>query len=614
MILSVIALLMIILVAAFWLYQGLFSALIMLIETVIACMLAFGFYESVNSIWSGSEAMRDIGPSLAMMLILLISLAAMRQLTDRLVPDAVTFPLQIDRAGAAACGLLTGMTLVGTALVAIQMFPFESSVLGFSRFDVDREGKATRNSLLLRPDGFTLGMVQMLSDGRFGGGTPFGRAKPDLLGDLYWVHNGPQREAGLSVPSTCLRVQAYWDAKQINRLEQNGMTGGEMKRTFTAEEPSSLNKFLVCRVTLDSTAVFPAGQPDIRFRVSQFRLIGPPQVEGQPSAVPEVYPACGMSDLYTHKELTLKEIKPDQPQKLVRFSPRTDFLLNPTMAKAVLQESNRFQFDVVFEVPESFEPWYIEFKQGGKALLEKALMKKEPPGALGGGAAGGPKPAKGEKKEAAAKADKDDEGKKEAEVGEAPAGRTHVADAIEERTGATADLPMILDASDKYVQKALKGGKLWAGHFYTEVSEKELPADSRVTAFEVPKDKRLVQIGAEQNMPESLFGRALNYAAKVAAQPRLTTGDGTNYFAIGVYSAAKVGGKMIFEIQYWPEAETPDRCLKEAKKVNANVMKDAKPDERKFGYIFLVDPGAEIVSFSTTSKGEAQKVKISVPE
>jgi len=609
MILSVIALLMIILIAAFWTYQGLFSALIMLIETVIACMLAFGFYESVNSIWGGSAAMRDVGPSLSLMLVFLISLAAMRFLSDKLIPDAVNFPLQVDRAGSAACGFLTGMTLVGTALVAIQMFPFGSSVLGFSRFEFDADGKPVRKSLLISPDGFTLGMVQVLSNGRFGGGSSFGLAKPDMLGDLYWAHNGPQREAGVAVPPGCLNVQACWEAKQINKVEQQALAGSEMKRAFKTEEPVGLNKFLVCRVTLDSTAAFPAESGDIRFRVSQFRVVGPPPApESQSSASPEVFPACGMSDLYLHKDHNMKEVKPDQPQKLVRWAPTTDFLLNPTVAKVVQKDGNKYQFDVAFEVPEAFEPWYVEFKQGARAEVAKSLMKKEAPGAIETAAA-----APSDKPAEAPKAEGDKPAEKKIEVGAPPPDRVHVADAVKERTAVSSELPLVLNARDKPVANFIRRQMLGECHIAMELTDKEPPPAYRVSEFEVPVEKRMVQVGAVQNMPESVYGAAMNYAAKTVAQISVKTSDDRQYFAVGMYVAAFVNNKWIYEIQYWPTAEIPERCLREARVLKPNILKQVKPEHQKLGYIFLVDPGVEIVRFSTGGKGAGQKMKISVP-
>ncbi|HVP10410.1 MAG TPA: hypothetical protein VMV94_04385 [Phycisphaerae bacterium] len=610
MVLSIISLLMVVLVTAFWVYQGLFSAMIMLFETITACMLAFGFHEAVQSLWGSSETMRDIGPGLSMMLIFLISLVAMRVATDKLVPDAVVFPLQLDRAGAGVCGFFTGMILVGTALVAVQMLPFETSVLGFERVQVDRDGVFSRKSLLLNPDGFTVGLASFLSNGRFGGGNPLGEAKPDFLLDLWAARSGP-REAGRDVPANCLSVKGYWRADKINRLEQSAV-GPELKRSFAPQEPGPSEKFLACRVQLDGSAAWPTEKGEIRFRVSQFRIVGARAVEGRTAGTGEEFMACGMSDLYTHKDYKWTEIKPDQPDRLVRFSPRTDFLLSATAAKVIQKDGGRYQFDVVFEVPEDFEPWYVEFKRGARAELTKNLQLKEAPGSIAGAGATAEKPAKGAKQGKAEGEEKAAEEEKKVEVGAAPAGRTHVADAIQERTGVTDELPMIL-AKDSYAKKFLRGDKLAAGQFYVEMPDKEIPEDQQIKKFDVPKDKRMVQVGAEQNIPVNLLATALNYAAKVTSQPRITTTDGTAYFAIGVYSAAKVNGKMTFEVQYWPEAETPERCLKEPKKVTANVMKAAKPDERKFGYIFLVDPGVEIASFTAGGKGEGQTLKIAVP-
>lgn len=621
MLLSVISLLMVALVAAFWTYQGFFSAMIMFFESAVACMLAFGFHESLHSLWGDSGVMGSIGQPLAMMLIFLLSLLVMRLATDRLVTELVIFPLQLERAGGAVCGFLTGMVLVGTALTAVQMLPVGTSVLGFDRLGVDRNGAPIRKSLLLRPDGFAVGLVEMLSNGRFSGGNPFSEAKPDFLWNLYSVRAGPQREAGQAVPCNCLIVTACWDSPRIDSVEQHGISPTELKRLFTPQEPRSLNKFRVCRVQLEGSAAYPPQSSDIRFRVPQFRLVGPPPgPDGKIPRAEEVYLACGMSDLYLHKGHGLIEIKADQPQRLVAFDSKTDFLINPTVAKAVMKEGNRYIFDVVFEVPTDFEPWFIEFKRGGRAEITKNLFKKEAPGPLGGSASPS-KPPKEDKAKQKPKEEKEAKEEQEAkkpepppvEVGAPPAGRTHVADAIKERTGVTAELPAVLSNENSYVQKHLRGGKLGEGHFYVEVTDEEIPAASRITEFEIPEGKRMVQVGAEQNMPESLYGKAMNYAASVAAQFFVTTGDGQQFFAVGVYSAAKVGDKYIFEVQYWPQAEVPERSLKEPLKLKPNIMKQANPAERKFGYIFLVDPGVEIVSFSTTSKGQGQSLKISVP-
>jgi hypothetical protein len=330
-----------------------------------------------------------------------------------------------------------------------------------------------------------------------------------------------------------------------------------------------------------------------------------------------------MTDLYLHKGHALIEVKPERTARLVRFSPKTDFLLSPTATKVIIQEGGKYQLDVVFEVPEDFKPWYIEFKRGARVELSEKLSRKEPMDPIVSGSAkesareaadeSGKEPAKeAGKQEKGTKASKDKA--PPVEVGAAPGGRTHVADAIKERTGVSAELPVPLNAKDSQVGQHLRSGKLYEGHFAVDIPEDGGDGGEQITEFYVPKDKRMVQIGAEQTIPLSMLGTALNYAAKVAAQVRITATDGRQFFAQGVYSAARVSGKLVFEIQYWPEAEVPER-LKEPLRLTASVMKQAKPSERKFGYLFLVDPGVEITSFSTGGGGGGgQRVKIAVPE
>ena len=196
-------------------------------------------------------------------------------------------------------------------------------------------------------------------------------------------------------------------------------------------------------------------------------------------------------------------------------------------------------------------------------------------------------------------------------VGEAPKGRTHIANAVEERTGVSNLLPTPLDRNNSLVARCLRSRKLHEGHIFVAITDEELDEADAITEFLVPGGKRMLPIGAEQVMAKGIFGKALNYAATVAAQIKIETADGRTYFAQGVYSFAPVEGEMIFEIQYWPAAGIPERCLKKPKKLTRNIMKNAKVSERRFGYVFLVDPGVNIISFSA---GRAtQKLNIDVP-
>ena len=173
-------------------------------------------------------------------------------------------------------------------------------------------------------------------------------------------------------------------------------------------------------------------------------------------------------------------------------------------------------------------------------------------------------------------------------------------------------LPVPLDRNEPVVARALKGNKLAEGHVLVEIKDELPEGASAVRELWIPADKRIVQLGAEKCMPQTVFARAQNYAAKVAAQIVIYTDDGRQYFAQGVYAYAPAEGKKFFEIQYYPEAEVPERCLKDMQKLKDNLMKSLAPEQRKFGFIFVVDPGVKIVSFSAGSK-QRQSLNIQVP-
>lgn len=604
MLFSIVVVLMVILVAAFWAYQGFFSAMLMFLETVVACVAAFAYYEDVNGLWVDSLG-PGLGLPLALMLLFLGVLLFLRMLTDRLIPANVRVPLYVDRAGGAVCGFLSGEILVGMALLAIEMLPIGSSVFGFERLSVDAEGRLSENNIsFLKPDRFAAGLATMLSNDRFGGENPLGRAKPDLVMSLYSGRAAPQSEARVYVPSDALTVKAMWEARSVDALiSQEIGSDGKLARSFERVEPLGVsNRFLVCSVRL-STAAAKKGRDAIRFRLPQFRMVGPPpEPKGKPSRLPKVYLASAMSDLYTHKDHGPLKVDRAQAGRLVRFEPTTDFILSPAQTDAVLI-GDAYEFDVAFEVPEGFEPWYIEFKRGARVDLTGQELLKEPPDraarALGERAPAGRV------------------GASERKVGRAPGGRTHLANAIEARTGASKLLPVPLDARHATVQRFVRDGKLGLEdgcRFSVELPEGKIPPGSQVREFAVPSDKRMIQIGAEVLKAESLFGKALSFANQTVAQVFLVGANGKEYYAIGQYAIARIGGREVLELQYYPHAEMPERCLQPPKRVTRRVLQRAGPDRSRFGFLFLVDPGVEIVRFHVARNRSQAITHIRAPE
>ena len=606
MMLSVIVFLMVVLVAMFWTYQGFFSSLIMFFETLISLLIAANFYEPLNGLWR--EQLGDgSGLPLAFIALFLVSLFAMREVTDRLVKRNVTIPMYVDRAGGGLVGFFTGLLLIGSALIPLQMLPLSGDLFGYARV-TDVEGRREFKTLgYLGPDSFAVWVVRSLSNDRFGGDNPFEVAKPDFLIDLYGQRCSTQSEDTHYVPDKCVEVAQYWYADKIDKVSQT-LAGGQLKREFTVDDGLTPgNRYFVAHVKVKNSAV-PKGQSGIRFRIPQFRLFGPPPGGEGVRVSPKCYLAVGMTDLYTNKNHSLPAVTEDQVRRLVRFNVDTNFMIAPTMTAPIASKETDdngnetvagYEFDVAFEVPEDFEPWYLEFKRGGRFDFsrspdqKKTLFAKEPPDyaamSLGGGAS------------ASGKAGKTG--------GSKPKGIINIAHAIDEHSGPSNLIPTVLDKRENTVAQVLQGGKLNDCHLIIEAPTEAIEEGSQVKEFFVPEDKRLLQVGAEKNFPESMIGRVFNFATNVISQIHVQDSEGKDYYAIGRYEAAVINGKWVFEIQYYPNAEAPDRqgTLKKADKVTAAVLKAAKPEERRYGFLFLTPPGVTITKIYLGARsGEGQ--------
>ncbi|MFQ5422449.1 MAG: CvpA family protein [Phycisphaerae bacterium] len=606
---SIMVALMVLLVVMFSARQGLFSALIMFVESAVACMVAFDLYETVYDLIHESIG-PGIGFPLSLMAIFLVMLLLLRVASDKLIPGNVHVHQYLNWAGGSLFGLFTGLIVVGTALIAIEMLPIGSSLFGFERYQQDDEGLPVRKNLTFKPDAFVAGMLDTFSTGRFGGDNPFAHAKPGLIDDLYSARCSTQTEARHVLPKDALAVQACWDASRIDVVTHE-IVGGQLKRTFTTSESlgmGSTQKFFVCRVHVSSSAQHEKN-PAIRFRLPQFRIVGPPPSQGATGPDPAVYLAAGMSDLYINVKHDRHKVSAAQVRRLVRFGSQTDFILDASATGTVASEGG-YTFDVAFEVPEDFEPWYLEFKRGARFEFPRdpkaELYRSEPPagasGAIGTKAvAESPTPASPPRPK----------------VGQAPGGRTHIATATEDRTGVLSTLPFALDGSAPILQNYVGGDrKFHGGQVHLESPTGEIAEDVQVTEFFVPPGKKMVQISAEAIKAESLFGKALGGAAGVAGQIYIKTSDDREYFAIGSYAEAPIGNTRWIEIRYFPDYEVPERALKRhaPKKVTKRVLQSTKSKDRKFGYLFLVDPGVTIVSFHAGARGQqSQPLNIAVP-
>ena len=208
MILQGLALFLIIAIAWLVRKQGLFSATIMAVLTILAAVAALGSYEYVATSTGLAEATPSYAKGISLSLTFALALFAMRAVADRLISRDVLFPLWIEKILGYVAGLVTGVVATGVFLIVVQMAPFGPAVLGYRPYDDTL--RRSDHILALRPDEVVLGLTESLSVGSMTNDTPLTQAHPDLLQELYCFRNNAGTAAiAIAAPGTMEILGVY---------------------------------------------------------------------------------------------------------------------------------------------------------------------------------------------------------------------------------------------------------------------------------------------------------------------------------------------------------------------------------------------------------------------
>ena len=181
MVIVILAALLILGIAYFQTTQGLFSAVIMAILSLLAAAFALNTYEPLaRQMW---ENYAPFAEAIALTLLFGVPLLGIRFLVDRFIKGNVVFGPWPDRIGGGLFGLLTGTILVGILMISIQMLPLGPSFLGYLPYD---DALRRQNRLWpFYPDEFVLGLGKTLSVGSLRGERAFEPLHEDLLLRLF---------------------------------------------------------------------------------------------------------------------------------------------------------------------------------------------------------------------------------------------------------------------------------------------------------------------------------------------------------------------------------------------------------------------------------------------
>jgi Colicin V production protein len=153
MILNILCVVIILAVAYAMANEGLFAAVVMTVNVLLAGVLTYSFWEPtadfLESMVAGTFA-AGLEDHLAMMILFALFLGGLRLTTNTLTKTEVDFNPNLHRFGGGLVGLVTGYLLAGFLVCAMTTLPLSGGFMGFTPARTDEPSSTERG--LFPPD------------------------------------------------------------------------------------------------------------------------------------------------------------------------------------------------------------------------------------------------------------------------------------------------------------------------------------------------------------------------------------------------------------------------------------------------------------------------------
>lgn len=330
--------------AHFYLKCSMMTSFSTMLASVFAMIIAFTYYEKLAELFVS----RGYGVNWAhfgcFVLAFVLGFALMRALADLLVGANIDLGKQVKMISAVVCGLLTGVIISGSLLVAVGMLPLQGKLF-YSRFDPQKPVTLSNpQKPILNVDGFVVGLYKWISAGSFSSDKSFGVLHADFLSQIHLN-----------------RLKIGDKVLTISSRKALTLPSGKNKKPVRTMELADKGKVTVVRMGILAKSIPDGGANNgsgqILFYPAQIRMIakksGPSNLKGVGKAL---WPIGFL----------------DEEGKLVS----SDLEKTETPDTKGLKDRTVWR-DAVFQLPPGYEGVLLQFKQNAVVQLPAAVASTE---------------------------------------------------------------------------------------------------------------------------------------------------------------------------------------------------------------------------------------------
>jgi len=173
-------------VAYQYLKGTLVKSFVVLITSICASVVAFGYFELLANVFISREIFVLWAYPLSFALLFILAFAVLQTIAAQLTRRPIDLGLLPERIGRVVCGIFLGLIVSGLLLTAAAMAPI-SPKYPYQRFDEtspDTENPVGK-ALKLNADGFVTRWFSIISGGSFSGKRSFATLHPAFLDQLF---------------------------------------------------------------------------------------------------------------------------------------------------------------------------------------------------------------------------------------------------------------------------------------------------------------------------------------------------------------------------------------------------------------------------------------------